>query len=106
MQRQPRGGQTPPLVDRLRIMIEHTELFEQLYHTNEEKNPSQPPFAKGGVPLKQFATMKKHFKAYATGFDGAKELRIQLMATESAAQVRSITEDFIHKFETESTIEL
>jgi len=39
--------------------------------------------------------MKKHFKAYVTDFPGAKELRMALMATETAKQVRTITETFI-----------
>ena len=92
-------GQTPPLAERLRIMIEHTELFEELYGVNrhpEGELPSHPP----GVGWehgrqKPFATMKKHFKAYVNGFDGAKELRIALMATETAQQVRTITEAFM-----------
>ena len=41
----------------------------------------------GGV--KSFAIMKKHFKAYVNGFDGAKELRIKLMETKNAAEVGS-----------------
>ena len=39
--------------------------------------------------------MKKHFKAYAEGFDGAKELRMQLMETNSAAEVEQVVEHFI-----------
>jgi hypothetical protein len=39
--------------------------------------------------------MKKHFKAYCSGFDDAKELRMKLMTTESAAQVRAIVEEFL-----------
>ena len=38
--------------------------------------------------------MKKHFKAYVSGFDGAKELRIQLMETENAAGVQKIVAKF------------
>ena len=33
--------------------------------------------------------MKKHFKAYVSGFNGAKELRIQLMETKNAKQVKN-----------------
>lgn len=33
--------------------------------------------------LKNFAVMKKHFKAYISGFDGAKELRSRLMSANS-----------------------
>ncbi len=104
------SGVTPSLAERLHIMVEHTELFEQLYGelphfqgkprrflgslTSEVKEESgEVPRVHG--PLKPFATMKKHFKAYATGFDGAKELRIELMATETASEVRTITEAFL-----------
>jgi tRNA-dihydrouridine synthase len=40
--------------------------------------------------IKSFAIMKKHFKAYAEGFAGAKELRMELMETTSAAQVGDV----------------
>ena len=45
--------------------------------------------------LKNFEVMKKHFKAYCSGFDGAKELRVKLMETESAAEVRAMVEEFL-----------
>lgn len=41
--------------------------------------------------------MKKHFKAYATGFDDAKELRIQLMKTKNAMDVKKIVKEFLKK---------
>jgi tRNA-dihydrouridine synthase len=41
--------------------------------------------------------MKKHFKAYVNGFEGAKELRIKLMETENAKQVEKIINDFLKK---------
>ncbi len=41
--------------------------------------------------------MKKHFKAYANGFQGAKELRVQLMETTNAAHVKNIVNDFLDK---------
>lgn len=60
------------LEERLSVMVEHTELFEEL------------------LPHKNFAIMKKHYKAYVNGFDGAKELRAELMETNSAKEVREI----------------
>ena len=41
--------------------------------------------------------MKKHFKAYVNGFDGAKELRIELMETENSKGVEKIINDFLKK---------
>jgi nifR3 family TIM-barrel protein len=72
------SGRTPDTKEKLTRMMEHVELFEKLFH---EK--------------KRFAVMKKHFKAYTTGFEGSKELRIALMATENAREVRKITEEFL-----------
>ena len=72
------GASEPLLETRLRIAVEHTELFEKLI---------------GDV--KSFAHMKKHFKAYCEGFRGARELRIKLMETKNAVEVHEIIEDFL-----------
>ena len=63
--------------DRLRVMVEHTKLFEEL------------------LPHKSFAIMKKHYKAYVNGWDGAKELRMKLMDAKDANEVGEIVEDYI-----------
>jgi tRNA-dihydrouridine synthase len=39
--------------------------------------------------------MKKHYKAYVHGFDGAKELRMELMEAENAEGVEKIIELFL-----------
>ena len=67
-----------PLSDRLRVMVEHTKLFTDTL---------------GDV--KNFAIMKKHYKAYVHGFDGAKELRTALMETNSAEEVEVLVEAFL-----------
>ncbi len=64
--------------ERLRVMVEHTKLFEELLGD-----------------IKSFAVMKKHYKAYCTGFRGAKELRIQLMETRNAAEVEERVTEFL-----------
>ena len=71
---------------KLNVMIEHTKLFEKLL-----MHP-----ARDGAS-KNFAIMKKHYKAYVNGFDGAKELRMKLMEAENASQVEKITRDFLEK---------
>ncbi len=68
------------LEQRLRIAIEHTKLFEELLGD-----------------IKNFAIMKKHFKAYVEGFPGAKELRVQLMETTNTQEVEMLIEDFLSK---------
>ncbi len=82
----------PSLQERLLRLIAHTELFEELYRSNDAKNVGQ----RGRI--KNFEVMKKHYKSYTTGFGGfagAKELRIRLMDASNAAEVRAIVEDFL-----------
>lgn len=76
------SGKIPSLREKLDRLVTHAKLFEKLYHSDQESH------------LKNFDVMKKHFKAYATGFDGAKELRIRLMETQNASEVRKIVEEF------------
>jgi tRNA-dihydrouridine synthase len=42
--------------------------------------------------------MKKHFKAYVNGFDGAKELRAMLMQTHNVKEVEKIIHNFLLRF--------
>ena len=67
-----------PLDEKLRVLVEHSFLFEKEFY---------------GV--KNFEIMKKHFKAYASGFDEAKELRIKLMNADNALEVREIIEEWL-----------
>src|SRR3989338_1387718 len=50
---------------KLKALAEHLELFDELLSETTS-----------------YATMKKHFKSYVSGWDGAKELRIRLMETD------------------------
>lgn len=70
----------PSVKDKLSVMIEHTKLYEEML---------------GGH--KNFAIMKKHYKAYVNGFDGAKELRVKLMEAENAKQIEDTVNDFLSK---------
>lgn len=67
----------PSVEERLRVMLEHTKLFEEILGN-----------------IKNFAIMKKHYKAYVNGWDGAKELRLKLMEAENSAEVEKILVDF------------
>ncbi|MCK9351416.1 MAG: tRNA-dihydrouridine synthase [Candidatus Paceibacterota bacterium] len=58
------------------VLLEHAFLFEEIFGAT-----------------KNFSIMKKHFKAYVTGFDGAKELRVKLMETNGAKEVKRIIEN-------------
>ena len=64
----------------LEVMLEHTKLFEKMLGNH-----------------KNFAIMKKHYKAYVNGFEGAKELRMKLMETENVTQVEEIIYDFLSR---------
>lgn len=69
---------SPPSVsERLRVMVEHTRLFEELFRS-------------GPRPHKNFDVMKKHYVAYVKGFPGAHELRMELMEASSAEEVAHI----------------
>lgn len=65
---------------KLRVLIEHMREFEALLGD-----------------IKSFAIMKKHFKAYVEGFDGAKELRAALMEAPDPAAVEQTIEAFLQK---------
>jgi nifR3 family TIM-barrel protein len=66
--------------ERLHVLVEHTKLFEQLLGD-----------------IKSFAIMKKHYKAYCTGFVGAKELRMELMEAKDSREVEGIVNTFLTK---------
>lgn len=65
-----KDGYSPDLNERLNTLVEHSQLFEELLGDT-----------------KSFAIMKKHFKAYVSGFDGASELRHELMEANTAKEV-------------------
>jgi len=71
----------PSTEENLKAMVEHTRLFEK-----ELGN------------VKNFNVMKKHYKAYVNGFDGAKDLRIKLMATRNVKEVERIVNNFLKNF--------
>ncbi|HBM46006.1 MAG: tRNA-dihydrouridine synthase [Parcubacteria group bacterium GW2011_GWF2_38_76] len=67
-----------PIKEVLKVLLEHTRLFEKILGSK-----------------KPFVLMRKHFGSYVTGFEGAKELRMKLMETESADDVDNIISQFL-----------
>ena len=61
-----------PATEKLRVLLEHTRLFEELL-----------------ADIKSLDTMKKHYKAYLKGFDGAKALFLQLMEARDVNEVET-----------------
>jgi nifR3 family TIM-barrel protein len=72
--------------EKLQVALEHARLFEELF--GPASTFGGPRLREGW--LKKFEVMKKHFKAYVNGFDGAKELRMKLMEAEHAEDVARI----------------
>lgn len=68
----------PTTEEKLRVAVEHTKLFMELLG-----------------PIKPFDFMKKHFKAYVNGFDGAKELRVKMMEAGSASEIEKMVDEFL-----------
>ena len=82
------SGTTPSAKEKIGRLVIHARLFEKLYRSNKKDR------------LKNFDVMKKHFKAYISGWEGAKELRTQLMETKDAAEVAAC----IRKFKKENPL--
>lgn len=66
--------------ERLEAMLEHARLFRKLFGAS-----------------RNFAVMRKHFKAYANGFPDARELRVKLMAAENYKETESAVTEFLKK---------
>ncbi len=64
--------------EKLLALIEHSKIFEQFYGEGH-----------------RFDVMRKHYKAYANGFSGARQLRTTLMESKHAADAERIVAEFI-----------
>jgi tRNA-dihydrouridine synthase len=76
------GVEIPAPGDRLRMLSRHISLFDELLGD-----------------IKSYAVMKKHYKAYVSGWDGAKEIRDQLMETTSAEEAITTIKRYLDAFE-------
>lgn len=74
------GDKEVGIEEKLRVMVEHTKLFKEIF--GDSKN---------------FAIMKKHYKAYVSDFDGAKELRIELMEAKTVEEIETLVNNFIEE---------
>jgi tRNA-dihydrouridine synthase len=63
--------------ERFSVMLEHTKLFLEL-----------------SGDIKSFSVMKKHYKAYVNGFDGAKDFRTALMDSDSYEEIEILVKNF------------
>ncbi len=69
----------PNIKERLSVMLEHAELFNDIL---------------GGQ--KSFFIMRKHFKAYCSGFNGAHELRAKLLSAKDLEETRLIVSEYLN----------
>ncbi len=58
---------------KLKLALEHTKLFEKIFNGK-----------------KHFEIMKKHYKAYVSGFDNAKKIRMRLMTVKNLEEAKKI----------------
>jgi nifR3 family TIM-barrel protein len=68
----------PNIKERLSVMLEHARLFNELLGDH-----------------KSFYIMRKHFKAYASGFAGSHELRAKLLVAKDLTETEKIVEEYI-----------
>ncbi len=68
----------PTIPERLAVMLEHAELFHSMF-----------------AGIKSFAIMRKHFKAYVSGFEGAAELRAKLMEAKDLEETKQYVKEFL-----------
>jgi nifR3 family TIM-barrel protein len=72
------SAKTP--TDKIKLVKKHLKLFTELWGTS-----------------KHFDVMKKFFKMYISDWEGAKDLRVQLMSTRNPAQVKEILRLYAQK---------
>ncbi|MCK5589115.1 MAG: tRNA-dihydrouridine synthase [Candidatus Pacebacteria bacterium] len=70
------------VIQKLTIMFHHLDLFEKEFFVD-------------GKWIKSFALVKKFLKIYVSGFDGAKELRVQLMEAKNLKEIEEICNLFL-----------
>ena len=68
--------------ERLELFLEHLKLYDKAFGENKRN------VKKFGKRLKSFYLMKKFLKVYVNGFDGAKELRHELMQINESLELQ------------------
>jgi tRNA-dihydrouridine synthase len=74
------------LEKKIELVKKHTEYFGREFPENKD-----------GKRIKNFALLKKFFKIYVNGFDGAKELRMELMRAQNKKEIFNICDKFLKK---------
>ncbi len=71
---------------KIKILKQHTKYFDKEFPANRE-----------GKRMKNFALLKKFFKIYLNNFEGAKELRNELMQVKDKREIFKICDNFLKK---------
>jgi tRNA-dihydrouridine synthase len=82
-----RDGEIIAPLERLQLLLDHTRLWCDTWRVQEH---DEQYYTKNKSPFrykKNFAVLKKFFKIYCNGFDGASSLRVLLMATNDINEV-------------------
>ena len=77
--------------EKLKLVLKHTDFFEEEFGFTKENEKYK--FKRG----KNFNILKKFFKIYVSGFDGAKELRVELMSAKNKEEIFEIINNFLNK---------
>ncbi len=72
--------------ERIKLLRKHLDLFETTWKVTH-------PLSERGY-TKSFAPLKRYFKIYISGFDGAAELREKLMATQNLEETREVLKNY------------
>lgn len=89
------SAQEPGLEKRLDILLEHSKLYIELFGPERRTRETEAERLRGRDWLKSFDYLKKHYKAYCSGFEGAKELRVQLMEAKSYEDMEEKVREFL-----------
>jgi nifR3 family TIM-barrel protein len=82
---------SPSPAERIDAIIEHAKIFEKLNHVYRQAGKNN---IDKKARIKNFDSVKKFFKSYASGFDGAKELREKLFQCKNSKEVEKVVKNF------------
>ena len=82
--------------ERINLAKKHTKYFDKEF--SEKKRTAKNLECKRTeiFRLKNFALLKKFFKIYINGFDGAKDLRMELMNAKNKKEIFKICDNFLN----------
>ncbi len=80
-----KDNHSPSDKEKIQALLEHVLMYDEIFIQTSTK---------------PFDVMKRHFKAYINGFDGAAELRADLYETKDTQQVQAVLTSYLGSFPT------